>query len=87
MATGNAVLQAGFKPVFVDMERYTLNIDVSRIEKQLLNKRAIMPVHLMGKPAEMNTINDIAKKHKLFVIEDAAEAYGAGLSGARISAL
>lgn len=88
VATGNAVLQAGFKPVFVDVERYTLNIDVSRIEKAITKQtRAIMPVHLMGKPAEMNTINDIAKKHKLFVIEDAAEAYGAVYRGKNIGTL
>lgn len=76
-ATGNAVLQAGFKPVFVDVRLDTLNIDSSKIEGVITKKtRAIMPVHLMGKPAEMDTINAIAKKHKLVVIEDAAEAYG-----------
>lgn len=54
-ATGNAVLQAGFKPVFVDVERTTLNIDPAKIEKAITKKsRAIMPVHLMGKPADMN---------------------------------
>ncbi len=78
VATGNAVLQAGFKPVFVDVERETLNIDVSKIERAITAKtRAIMPVHLIGKPADMDAINKIARKHKLIVIEDAAEAYGA----------
>ncbi|MBF0541294.1 MAG: DegT/DnrJ/EryC1/StrS family aminotransferase [Nitrospirae bacterium] len=78
VATGNAVLQAGFTPVFVDVERNTLNIDPSLIERAITPKtRAIMPVHLMGKPAEMDTINEIAKRHKLVVIEDAAEAHGA----------
>lgn len=76
-ATGNSVLQAGFKPVFADIRRETLNIDPSQIEERLTKKtKAIMPVHLMGKPAEMDAINKIAKAHKLFVIEDAAEAYG-----------
>lgn len=76
-ATGNAVLQAGFRPVFVDIDRKTLNIDPLNIEPSITKRtRAIMPVHLMGKPAEMDTINDIAKKYKLFVIEDAAEAHG-----------
>ncbi|MEW6482924.1 MAG: DegT/DnrJ/EryC1/StrS family aminotransferase [bacterium] len=76
--TGNAVLQAGFTPVFVDIDRITLNIDTERIEDAISEKtRAIMPVHLMGKPAEMDTIYTIAKKHNLYVIEDAAEAHGA----------
>jgi len=78
VATGNAVVHAGFTPVFVDIERETLNIDPSRIEAAITPKtRAIMPVHLMGKPAEMDTINAIAKKHGLLVVEDAAEAHGA----------
>jgi dTDP-4-amino-4,6-dideoxygalactose transaminase len=81
-ATGNSVLQAGFKPVFVDIERKTLNINPELIEKVISDKtRAIMPVHLMGKPAKMDEINKIAKKYKLFVIEDAAEAYGAKYKG------
>jgi len=85
VATGNAVLHAGFKPVFVDIERETLNIDPLKIEKSITNKtRAIMPVHLMGKPAKMDTINKIAKKHKLFVIEDAAEAHGAVYKGKNV---
>ena len=78
VATGNAVLQAGFMPNFVDIDRKTLNIDPSKIEAAITNKtRAIMPVHLMGKPADMDIINSIAKKYKLYVIEDAAEAHGA----------
>lgn len=82
VATGNAVIHAGFTPVFVDIERETLNIDPNKIEATITDKtRAIMPVHLMGKPAEMDTINAIAKKHKLFVVEDAAEAHGALYKG------
>lgn len=85
VATGNSVLQAGFKPVFVDIERQTLNIDPKQIEKAITEKsRAIMPVHLMGKPAKMDEINKIAKKHKLFVIEDAAEAHGGVYKGRNI---
>jgi len=87
-ATGNAVLQAGFRPVFVDIERSTLNIDPSKIEKAVTKRtKAIMPVHLMGKPADMDAINRIAKRHKLFVIEDAAEAYGAVYKGNNIGTL
>lgn len=82
VATGNAVLQAGFNPVFIDIDRKTLNIDPLKIEKAITKKtRAIMPVHLMGKPAEMDTINDIARRYKLFVIEDAAEAHGTVYKG------
>jgi dTDP-4-amino-4,6-dideoxygalactose transaminase len=82
VATGNAVIHAGFTPVFVDIERDTLNIDPTRIEAAITPKtRAIMPVHLMGKPAEMDSINAIAKKHNLIVVEDAAEAHGALYKG------
>jgi dTDP-4-amino-4,6-dideoxygalactose transaminase len=78
IATGNAVLQAGFTPVFIDIKRETLNIDSAKIKGSITERtRAIMPVHLMGKPADMDAINDIAKRHNLYVIEDAAEAHGA----------
>lgn len=82
VATGNAVLQAGFRPVFVDIDRKTLNIDPERIEKAITKRtKAIMPVHLMGKPADMDRINAIAKRYNLYVIEDAAEAHGAVYKG------
>lgn len=78
VATGNAVVHAGFTPVFVDIERETLNIDPRQIEAAITPRtRAIMPVHLMGKPAAMDEINAIARKHGLLVVEDAAEAHGA----------
>lgn len=88
VATGNAVIHAGFTPVFVDIERDTLNIDLSQIEAAITSRtRAIMPVHLMGKPAEMDTINAIAKQHNLLVVEDAAEAHGALYKGKPAGAL
>ncbi len=88
VATGNAVLQAGFRPVFVDVNRDTLNIDPDKIEAAITARtRAIMPVHLMGKPADMDKIMAIAKKHKLHVIEDAAEAHGAEYKGKKIGAI
>lgn len=88
VATGNAVLHAGFKPVFVDVERETLNIDPARIERAVTRRtRAIMPVHLMGKPADMDTINRIARRHKLLVVEDAAEAHGALYKGKPVGGL
>lgn len=88
VATGNAVLEAGFTPVFVDIDRNTLNIDASRIEPAITKKtRAILPVHLMGKPADMERINSLARKYKLYVIEDAAEAHGAVYKGKHIGTL
>ncbi len=82
VATGNAVLHAGFKPVFVDIERRTLNIDARRIEKAITKRtRAILAVHLMGKPADMDKIQEIAKNYNLVVIEDACEAHGAQYKG------
>ena len=88
VATGNAVLQAGFVPKFVDIDVRTLNIDPSKIEKAITRKtKAIMPVHLMGKPADMDKINRIARKHKLLVVEDAAEAQSATYKGREIGTL
>lgn len=88
VATGNAVLQAGFQPVFVDVRRETLNIDPEKIEAAITSKtRAIMPVHLMGKPADMRKILEIAKRHNLYVIEDAAEAHGAEYHGQKIGSI
>ncbi|MDP8265626.1 MAG: DegT/DnrJ/EryC1/StrS family aminotransferase [Candidatus Aceula meridiana] len=85
VATGNAVLHAGLNPVFVDIDYKTLNIDEKKIESAITKKtKAIMPVHLMGKPAKMDVIMDIAKKHNLFVIEDAAEAHGAVYKGKKV---
>ncbi len=82
VATGNAVVHAGFRPVFVDIERQTLNINASQIEAAITEKtRAIMPVHLMGKPADMDRIMEIAAKYNLVVVEDAAEAHGALYKG------
>ncbi|MCL5884733.1 MAG: DegT/DnrJ/EryC1/StrS family aminotransferase [Deltaproteobacteria bacterium] len=82
VATGNAVVHAGFRPVFADVRRDTLNIDPDQIESLITDRtRAILPVHLMGKPADMDRINGIAKRHGLTVIEDAAEAHGAMYKG------
>ncbi|HPL64595.1 MAG TPA: DegT/DnrJ/EryC1/StrS family aminotransferase [Syntrophales bacterium] len=82
VSTGNAVLQAGFTPVFVDVDRKTLNIDPKGIGEKITKRtRAVMPVHLMGKPAEMDSIKEAAKNSGLFVIEDAAEAHGAIYKG------
>ncbi|MCL5407578.1 MAG: DegT/DnrJ/EryC1/StrS family aminotransferase [Patescibacteria group bacterium] len=72
-ATGNVVVQIGAKPVFVDIEENSFNIDPEKIEEAITSKtKAIIVVHAFGLPAKMNKILKIAKKHKLFVIEDAA---------------
>lgn len=82
VATGNAVLQAGLTPVFVDIDRGTLNIDPLKIGAAITKRtRAVMPVHLMGKPADMDAVNSVARKNNLYVIEDAAEAHGAVYKG------
>ena len=77
-SVGNSVLAAGFKPVFVDIKRETLNINPDRIEEKITPRtRAIMAVHTMGKPCEMDKIMEIAKNNNLKVIEDSCEAHGA----------
>lgn len=88
VATANAVLHARFTPIFVDIERDTLNINVSKIEAAITEKtRAIMPVHLMGKPADMDPIMELAAKYNLTVVEDAAEAHGAVYKGRNIGSI
>jgi perosamine synthetase len=76
------ILYLGAKPVFVDAEIETYNIDVRQIEKKITAKtKAIMPVHIYGHSCDMDPILAIAKKHSLLVIEDAAEAHGATYKG------
>ena len=78
IATASAVLMANAIPVFVDIDPDTFNIDPILIEKAITDRtKAIMPVHIAGNPADMDRINDIAKKHNIIVIEDAAQAHGA----------
>ena len=78
IATSNAVRMAGLTPVFVVIEKETLNIDPSKIEAAITDKtRALMVVHTMGRPCDMTAIMEIAEKHNLRVIEDACEAHGA----------
>lgn len=77
-ATGNSILYVGAKPVFVDIDPQTYNLDPKKIEEAVNDKtKAIMPVHLYGQPADMNPIKQIAEAHDLWIIEDAAQAHGA----------
>ncbi|KKL16503.1 hypothetical protein LCGC14_2494900, partial [marine sediment metagenome] len=77
-AVGHSIVAAGFKPVFVDIERETLNIDLKKIEEKITSRtKAIMAVHTMGKPCEMDSITEIARNRGLYIIEDSCEAHGA----------
>ena len=88
IATALAVSYVGAVPVFVEPEISTYNIDVDRIEEKITSKtKAIIAVHLQGRPADMDVINDIAKKHSLKVIEDAAQAHGTRYKGKKIGTL
>jgi len=78
IATSLGISMAGANPVFVDVDKKTYTIDISKLEKVITGKtKAILPVHLYGHPADMDSIMRIAKKHKLKVIEDCAQAHGA----------
>ncbi len=88
VATANSILAAGFIPKFVDIRVDTLNIDPSKIEDAITDKtRAIMVVHTMGKPCEMDSILQITKTHNLKIIEDACEAHGATYKGRVIGSI
>jgi len=78
IATAETIINCKAKPVFVDIDLNTFNIDASKIEKAVTkNTKAIMPVHLFGQMADMGEIVKIAKKYNLYIIEDAAQAVGA----------
>ena len=83
VATAEVIVLLGAKPVFVDVEADTCNIDVSKIEEKITHKtKAIMPVNLYGQPADMDEINAIAARHgNIPVIEDAAQSFGATYKG------
>lgn len=87
-ATANVISHVGATPVFVDVEKETGNIDVAQIEKKISKKtKAIMPVHMHGRPCKMEEIMKIAKKHNLIVIEDAAHALGASYKNKKIGSI
>lgn len=88
IATALAISNCGAKPVFVDAEALTYNLDPQRLEAALTDAtKAIMPVHLYGQPANMDPILAFARKHDLRVIEDACQAHGARYKGKRTGSL
>jgi dTDP-4-amino-4,6-dideoxygalactose transaminase len=88
IATAAAVTFAGARPVLVDVDPATYNIDVAQIETALTSRtKAIIPVHLYGLPAEMDPILELAQRHNLVVVEDACQAHGAYYRGRRTGAL
>jgi len=82
IATAETIALLGAKPVFVDIDEKTYNIDPSRIEEKITAKtKAIMPVSIYGQPADMDKIQDIANRHNLKVIIDGAQSFGSTLNG------
>ena len=85
VASANCVTYVGAKPVFVDCEALTWNIDPKKIEEAITPRtKAILAVHTYGHPADIPAILDIAKRHDLYVVEDAAEAHGAQIGEKRV---
>ena len=82
IATAEVIANLGAKPVFIDIEPKTFNIDSFKIEEKITKKtKAIIPVHLFGQMAKMDEIMDIAKRYKIYVVEDAAQSLGAEYKG------
>jgi len=87
-ATAESISNVGARPVFVDIDLKTLNIDPGKIEDAVTeNTVAVLPVHLFGNPAEMDPILEIAEKHNLKVIEDCAQSFGATYHGRQTGSL
>ena len=88
VATSNVILGVGAKPVFVDIDPITRNIDLSKVSAAITPKtRAIMPVYLAGLPVDMDQLYALAKQHNLRVVEDAAQAFGSQWKGQKIGAI
>jgi len=88
IATSEAITMARANVVFVDIDPSTYNMDVNQIESKITPRtKAIIPVHLYGQPVDMDPISEIAKKHNLKIIEDAAQAHGGEYKGKRVGTL
>lgn len=85
VASANSILYVGAKPIFVDIDPVTYNMDPAKIEEKITYKtKAILPVHILGQPADMDPIMALAKKYKLKIIEDACESIGATYKGKKV---
>ena len=88
ISSSNCILFERAKPVFVDIDEKTYNIDTAQIEAKITKRtKAILPVHIFGQPANMQDIRQIALKHSLFIIEDACEAIGAEWNGKKVGTI
>ena len=88
IATANSILFCGAKPVFVDIDEETYNINPDLIKEKITNKtKAILPIHLYGNPCKMDELMEISKKHSLFIIEDAAQAHGAEYQSKKVGSI
>ena len=88
MATASPVQHVGAKPIFVDVTLRTYTLDPNEVKKKLSKRtKAIIPVHLYGHPADMDSILEIAEKNNLFVFEDACQAHGAEYKGKKVGGI
>ena len=88
VGTATAVLQVNAIPIFVDIDPRTYNMDPARVEEAITDRtRAIVPVHFAGQSVDMDALQAIARKHKLFVVEDAAHAHGSEWKGRKVGAI
>jgi len=88
IATAEAISQVGATPIFVDVDPKTYTMDPLKVEPAITSRtRAIIPVHLYGQPADLDPLMEIAKRHNLYLIEDAAQAHGAEYRGRRIGSI
>jgi len=88
VASANGILQQNAIPIFADVDKETFNLDPRKLESKISDKtRVIMPVHMLGQPCDMDPIMEIARKHNLFVIEDAAQAAGAEYKGRKTGSI
>ena len=88
IASVNAILYTGARPVFVDVDPHTMNLDAARVAAAVTERtRAILPVHLFGHPCDLDALRAIAAAHDLLLIEDAAQALGAELGGKKVGSL
>ncbi len=88
IASASAIVYTGAKPVLVDAEPDTWNMDVSKIEEKITERtRAILPVHIYGHPVDMDPLLEMAQEHSLYVVEDAAEVHGAEYKGRKAGGL